>query len=291
MSIQFIRVTNDVFDNNTIDDTYDEINIYKSEPDKIIFNEKFPPQIKKICLDCHGITSSVIGLFDEIEELSLTRFLPEIVDILKTNTKLKRFQCGYYDFINIDDLPKSINTLIEYDGNYLGCLNGITSVVSSILYNPKPHDLQILPNLTHLQSNVVLENNAFYENDKIELIRFTTKNNFKLKLPALKDLHLYINLNDYAIIDELNKSFVYLFQNCPNINKFYVTIYSKSKTNEYIILNTDINNFNLHILHECDCNISINGFKNDSYKQWIDNKWQTIKPRLTSKIIDTEGNN
>jgi hypothetical protein len=272
MEEQFIHV-NEIFDNSLINRLSSKLILFNHS--KIIFTEKLPSNIKKLSLDCREI-EYIYGVFDDLEKLTMDYYLPEIIEALKTNIKLNTFGCRYYNFINIDGLPKSITKLKYYNRNYTGSLDRITSVLSDIYPDPTTIDINIFPNLKHFKFKINIEDDKSYQNDKIELIRFRTKKRFQLKLLVLQDLHLYIDLNNNESIEELNNSFVYLFENCLNINKLYIVLNSEQKIEECIVINTCIDDFNLKFLdwQINNLNVSINGFKNKYHKEWNNGYWK-----------------
>jgi hypothetical protein len=261
------------FDNSLIDLSYSSLYIYCRSV--IRFTEKIPSNIKKIELNCTNIETTCKDLFDDVEILHLNQYLPEITDILKTNTKLINFGCRYYDLINIDDLPQSIISLTEYNRKYSGCLDKITSLNMMSHHFPTISDLSSFPNLEYFQNQINCKNNIFYENNKIISIGFDTESIFKFVLPSVQTLHLFINLNDSANINDLNESFKFLFENCYSIRKLTIIFYTEHKVKETIFINTNIQDFNVRFLDSQigNLNVSINGCENENHKEWLNNKW------------------
>jgi len=287
MKDQYIHMTSDVFDNNLIEEWVSHIKIVAFHK-RIIFTEKLPSHIKKLNLSITSVVTSVIGIFDDIDTLHLEWYFQEIVEILKTNTKLKKFSCLYYDSINLDELPQSITTIKNYQKNYCGSFDRIMTLKTDLYEDLILSDILPFINLKSFKFTIQLDENVYYDNSKIELISFDTKNNFRLKLANVKDLQLYIYTDN---IKELNESFAFLFENCPNIEKLYVVLYSKTKIEERVIINTTIKDFTLNLVDSQinNFNITINGFKKDGHKKWQDNRWQYDYAGGSSLIASVRG--
>jgi len=272
MEKQYIALKSNVFDNSLIKESMSHIHIIGFHQ-RIIFTEKLPSHVKKLNLLISSISTSVVGIFDDIDTLHLEWYFQEIVEILKTNIKLEEFSCRYYDSINLDELPQSITTIKNYQRNYCGSFDRITTLQTDSHQNPTLSDILPFINLKSFEFTIQLDENVNYENGKIESIGFRTKNNFSLKLPNVKDLQLYVYTDN---IKELNDSFVFLFENCPNIEKLYIVLYSKTKIEEQVIINTTIKNFNLCPIdsQKNNFNIVINGLKNNGYQEWLNGLWK-----------------
>jgi len=266
MEKHYISMSSDVFDNSLIEKSWSHIDIGSSHK-RIIFTEKLPSRIKKITLYIKSISTSVVGIFDDIETLHLEHYFHEIVEILKTNTKLKEFSCQYYRSINLDELPRTITSIKSYQRNYCGSFDRITTLEMDPNKSSKLSDILPFVNLKSFTFEIQLNENVCYDNSKIELIRFNTKNKFRLKLPNVKDLHLYVYADN---IKELNDSFVFLFENCPNIEKLYILMCSETKIEEQVIINTTIKDFKVSLFDSQinNFNIVVNGFKYEGRFQY-----------------------
>jgi len=285
MEPQYINMTSDVFDNALIEKSRNHIHIVGFHK-RIIFTEKLPVQIKKLDLFISSVNTSVVGIFDKIETLHLEWYFHEIVEILKTNTKLEEFSCQDYRSINLDELPQTITSIKKYQRNYCGSCDRITTLQIDSYEYPILSDIFPFDNLKSFKITLQLDENVCYDNSKIELIGFDTKNNFRLKLPNVKNLQLYIHTDN---IKELNESFEFLFENCPNIKTLYVVLYSKTKIEEHVIINTTIKDFNLDLIdtQKNNFNIVINGFKNNGHKEWLNGSWKFPDRRqLNYRVFD-----
>jgi len=300
MKEQYIYITSDVFDNALIEESSDHIHIFNFDK-RVSFTEKLPSRIKKINLYIKSVSTSVIGIFDDIETLHLGHYFHEIVEILKTNTKLEEFSCQFYDSINLDELPRSITSIKSYQRNYCGSFDRITALQFSPNKSPKLSDILPFVNLKLFEINIHLDENVYYDNSKIELIGFQTKNNFHLKLPNVKDLKLYVYFDNAK---DLNDNFQFLFENCPNIEKMYMVLYSEIKIEEQIIINNNIKDFTLNLMHSelNNFNIIINGvknngderwcngqFKNNGHKRWCNGVWAYSEVYDHWKLVQSNG--
>jgi len=205
----------------------------------IIFNKILPFNLKILELDCGEMRSLTHDPFLHITLLSVSKITPSIIEALKNNKSIKTFQCyNLTNIISLADLPSSIDTILNYNHNYVGPFNNITSLECSHGTTLTLQDLNQFPNLQICKYGVDFLNETFYNNSTIQTIGFDTKNKFQLKLSSVRDLSLFITVSPDITV--LNDSFVYLFNNCPLIDNLYVVLFSDIPIEETIIINTKV---------------------------------------------------
>jgi len=225
-----------IYDNSSYPENENKIWIIS---DLLVFTNPLPNHITGLKLTSKEIIFNDINYLQNIEELKIQCTKPNIfiIENLKYLTKLKIIDINFP--VTHDFFPLQLTELQGvYPNNYKCVLPNIKKIQFGVYaFDVSYQDIANFPNVEHISTTIKIKN-CNYQNDLIKTISFEVQKNeynFRIKLPSLEDLHLYV----YHFSDELNKSLQYLIDNCVNLKKAYIVLGSSDGCYEL----TNISNY------------------------------------------------
>jgi len=212
-------------DNSSYPENKNEIWIIS---DLLVFTNPVPDHITGLELTSREIIFNDINYFQNIEKLKIGGIKPNLF-IIKNLKYLRKLKIIDIEFPVTHDFFPSQLTELEgvYPDNYQCELPNIKKIQLGVCaFDIKLQDIVNFPNVEHV-FGIIEINNCNYENNLLRTISLKVQKNeynFRIKLSALEDLHIYV----YDFSDELNESLQYLIDNCINLKKIYIVLGSSA---------------------------------------------------------------